>query len=174
MNESFVTVCGNVVAKPEVRTAKTGTQFATFRVASTSRRKSQDGSAFVDGPTNFVNVVAFRGLGANVTASLERGHPVIVYGRLRVKQWTKDDRSGTSVEIDAYNVGHDLNRGTTAYSRQMRSLGDTNDRLSDEAVQEATQELEAAFIVEDGMAVDPRTGEVADQQTRPGYFEEAS
>ncbi|MFN8083421.1 MAG: single-stranded DNA-binding protein [Dermatophilaceae bacterium] len=116
MNETMVTVCGNVVADPEPRVTKNAERrFTTFRIASTPRRLV--GSEYVDGPTSFLNVVAFNRLGANAHRSVKKGDAVIVQGRLRVSQWSSGERSGTSVEIDAYAIGHDLNRGTTTYHR---------------------------------------------------------
>ncbi len=117
MNESFVTVVGNLVADPQARSTKAGKPFTTFRLASTTRRRQGNGE-FVDGNTNYVNVVAFNALGANVAASLHKGEPAIVYGRLRVNQWaTEGGQNMTSVEVDAYNVGHDLTRGQAAFQR---------------------------------------------------------
>lgn len=117
MNETYLTVCGNVVADPIRRTSKAGVQFVAFRLASTSRRYDATSSAYVDGATNFVNVTAFRGLGANLADSLHKGDPVIVYGRMRVTQWSSGDRQGTSVDIDAYSAGHDLARGRSRFER---------------------------------------------------------
>lgn len=148
MNESFVTVIGNVVADPISRPTKaTGKPFASFRVASTTRRWDADSKAFVDGNTNYVNVIAFNALGANVMASLAKGHPVIVYGRLRVNQWTtQDGQNRTSVEVDAYSVGHDLSRGQTAISRADRAQFQPNDRLGDPNIQQSLAEHEAGEL----------------------------
>lgn len=169
MNESFVTVVGNVVADPIARPTKTGKPFASFRVASTTRRWDPEQRAFVDGSTNFVNVVAFNALGANVVASLEKGHPVIVYGRLRVNQWvTERGENRTSVEVDAYSVGHDLNRGQTTIARPERVQYDPNDRLADLNIQDAMEQQDAADAadgagtteLEPGLLVDRQTGEI--------------
>ena len=52
---------------------------------------------------------AFRSLGANVGTALRKGEPVTVYGRQRISTWERSDGStGTSVEVEAYAVGHDL------------------------------------------------------------------
>lgn len=135
MNESFVTVCGNVVADPQSRTTKQGKVFASFRVASTTRRYDQGLGAFVDGSTNFVNVVGFNALGANVMGSLKKGDPVIVYGRLRVNQYQATDGTPrTSVEVDAHAVGHNLTRGLSALTRLGRPQGDPVDRLADPVI----------------------------------------
>src|SRR5215204_4453139 len=100
MNESFVTVVGNVVSDPISRPTKVGRPFASLRIASTTRRWDAEKRAFVDGSTNFLNVVAFNALAANVMTSVKKGHPVVVYGRLRVNQWeTEKGEPRTSAEI---------------------------------------------------------------------------
>ncbi len=132
MNESFVTVVGNMVADPTLRTGKNGRHFATFRVASTTRRRDPGSGAYVDSGTNYVSVVVFNGLAANVVASLKKGEPVIVYGRLRVNQWVgSQNQPMTSVEVEGYNAGHDLTWGQAKYAKRGRVQFDTADRLGD-------------------------------------------
>lgn len=138
MNESFVTVVGNVVSDPISRPTKVGRPFASLRIASTTRRWDPEKRAFVDGSTNFLNVVAFNALAANVMTSVKKGHPVVVYGRLRVNQWeTEKGEPRTSAEIDAFTIGHDLTRGQVAFTRLTRTQLDANDRLADPAIQDA-------------------------------------
>jgi len=136
MNESFVTVVGNVVSDPISRPTKVGKPFASLRVASTTRRWDAEKRAFVDGSTSYVNVVAFNALAANVMTSVKKGHPVVVYGRLRVNQWeTEKGEPRTSVEIDAYTLGHDLTRGQSVFTKPDRTQLDSNDRLADPEIQ---------------------------------------
>ena len=143
MNEIYTTVQGRVVAAPESRTTRGGVPFTAFRLASTVRRPNPQTRTYEDGPTNFFNVTAFRTLGANVGNSLKKGDPVVVYGRLRVNQWMRSDNiPATSVEIDAYSVGHDLTWGTTELVRVSRAQVDQSDRLADEAVQQVHAHLE--------------------------------
>ena len=143
MNESYITVVGRVVADPQSRTTRTGVPFAAFRLASTVRRVNRETGQYEDGGTSFYNVSAFRALGANVANSLKKGEPVVVHGRLRVNQWMRADNShATSVEIDAYSVGHDLTWGTTSLVKVSRAQVDQSDRLSDDAVQSVHAELE--------------------------------
>ena len=138
MNESFVTVVGNVVSDPISRPTKVGRPFASLRIASTTRRWDAEKRAFVDGSTNFLNVVAFNALAANVMTSVKKGHPVVVYGRLRVNQWeTEKGEPRTSAEIDAYTIGHDLTRGQVEFTRPPRVQLDSNDRLADPAIQDS-------------------------------------
>ncbi len=146
MNETYVNIVGNVVDDPVRRVTKSNIPFVTFRLASTVRRPVP-GSAgeYADAGTTFVNVTAFRTLGINVDASLSKGDPVIVHGRLRVNQWVSGERSGTSVEIDALTVGHDLARGRSSFIRGGRcTSSEDGDRLADPAVQEARDLVEPA------------------------------
>lgn len=143
MNEIYTTVMGRLVANPESRTTRGGVPFTAFRLASTVRRPNPQTREYEDGPTNFFNVTAFRTLGANVGNSLSKGDPVVVYGRMRVNQWMRSDNiPATSVEIDAYSVGHDLTWGTTSLAKVSRAQVDQSDRLSDDAVQSVHAELE--------------------------------
>jgi single-strand DNA-binding protein len=139
VNEIYVTVSGRLVADPEARNTKTGgVPFAAFRVASTARRVNRETGEFEDAATNFVNVTAFRSLGANVANSLHKGDPVVVHGRMRVNQWMRQDNTpATTVEIDAYSVGHDLSYGTSTFAKVSRPQVDRSDRMSDENVQAA-------------------------------------
>lgn len=183
MNEIHVTVSGRLVADPESRTTKTnGIPFTAFRLASSSRRFNPTTQAFEDSPASYVNVTAFRALGLNAAGSLEKGQPVIVHGRMRVNQFTRGDGTmGTSVEIDAYGIGHDLTFGTTAFEKASRAQNGAqngaqnhpNDRLSDESVQEVHSGLEERdpetdeFVVDDGTAPFPGPGlEAVDDSRR--------
>jgi single-strand DNA-binding protein len=150
MNETYVTVSGNVVGDPVVRVTRAKVPFVTFRVASNVRRVDFKTGEYIDAGTNFVNVTAFRGLGVNLSNSLKKGEPVIVYGRMRVNQWVNGERSGTTVEIDAYNVGHDLSRGESTFTKVSKPQLNSSDRMSDPEVQDAADQLDR-----DAALVDP-------------------
>jgi single-strand DNA-binding protein len=144
MNETYVTISGNVVGDPQVRRTRADVPFVTFRVASNVRRVDHKTGEYIDAGTNFVNVTAFRSLGINLANSLEKGHPVVVYGRMRINQWTNGERTGTTVEIDAYNVGHDLTRGQSTFVRVARPQLEQHDRLADPAVRQASEALDGS------------------------------
>jgi single-strand DNA-binding protein len=40
---------------------------------------------------------------------------------LRVRDWQNDDRTGTTVEIEAESIGHDLFWGTASFTRTVGS-----------------------------------------------------
>jgi len=150
MNETYVTVSGNVVGDPVTRLTKADVPFVTFRVASNVRRVNFKTGEYFDAGTNFVNVTAFRALGINLANSLKKGEPVIVYGRMRINQWVNGEKSGTTVEIDAYNVGHDLTWGQAAFTKVTKPQLNQNDRMADPEVQDAHDQLDRdAAIVDD-------------------------
>lgn len=120
MNETELTVAGRLVADPEHRTTRAGVQFTIFRLATNARRRNREG-VFVDGPTSYYNVATYRSLGMNSHTSLHKGDPVVVRGRLTINDFQRaDDSWGSSADIDAYSVGHDLTFGTTEYVKSGR------------------------------------------------------
>lgn len=62
-----------------------------------------------------MTVTRWRGLADNVASSVKKGDPLLVFGRMRVRRWDRADREGSTVEIDAYSIGHDMTRGTSAF-----------------------------------------------------------
>ena len=142
MNETYVTVSGNVVGDPVVRATKANVPFVTFRVASNVRRMDFKTGEYTDAGTNFVNVTAFRALGVNLASSLVKGQPVLVYGRMRINQWVNGEKSGTTVEIDAYRVGHDLTWGQAKFTKVARPQLNQDDRMADPEVQDANDQVD--------------------------------
>ncbi|WP_265444720.1 single-stranded DNA-binding protein [Flexivirga meconopsidis] len=117
MNETTVTIHGNLVADPERRTGRTG-EFTTFRVAVNERWYDRKTQSYVDGASSFYNVRAFRTLGEHVHKSLHSGAAVIVTGFQRVNRWqTASGESRETIEIDAHNVGPDLRWGIATFQR---------------------------------------------------------
>ncbi|MGW2558957.1 single-stranded DNA-binding protein [Streptomyces sp. NPDC001514] len=116
MNEAMVTLVGNVATGVEYRESANG-GYARFRFAVTSRRWDRQRELWADGPTSFYTVWAWRALALNLAASVSVGEPLVVHGRLRVREEERDGVRRTSVDIDAVSVGHDMARGTSAFRR---------------------------------------------------------
>ncbi len=169
MNETYVTISGNVVGDPVARATKANVPFVTFRVASNVRRVDFKTGEYIDAGTNFVNVTAFRSLGVNLANSLKKGEPVIVYGRMRINQWVNGERSGTTVEIDAYNVGHDLSWGQTKFVKVAKAQLNQSDRMADPEVQDAADQLDR-----DAAMVDDEFPGAGDEDSTAGFAEVAS
>ena len=134
MNETRITVHGNVVTEPVERQGRNGSVFTTFRVATTPYRRLPDGR-FVDGDTSFYSVIAFNALAANVAAVVRKGHPVVIEGKLAIKQYVDGDGlTRTSPEIDADHVGHDLSWGRSRFERVSKAAALGHDRTADPQV----------------------------------------
>lgn len=119
VNEIGLTVVGWAGNEPTLYLREDGqVPFAKFRLASTPRVYDRAQDAFVDGPTSWFTVKAFRALAQNITASIRRGDPLVVHGRVRLVDWvTPDGHTRTTAELTAESVGHDLTRGTTRFMR---------------------------------------------------------
>ncbi len=115
MNETLVTMVGNVASTVSYGQTAAGVPMANFRMAATERRYDRSRGDWVDGDTNWVSVVAWRWLATNVVSSLNKGDPVVVSGRLRVREWEEGGGRRSAVQIEARVVGHDLGRGTAAF-----------------------------------------------------------
>ncbi|MEU2311046.1 single-stranded DNA-binding protein [Streptomyces albidoflavus] len=145
MNETMVTVVGNVATAPVYRESAHG-PMARFRMAATPRRWDRERQTWTDGPTSFFTIWTTRQLASNVTASVTVGEPVIVQGRLRVRETERGGQQWTTAEIDAASVGHDLTRGTAAFRRVRKPVGTwpggtaTEDSRSAAAAQRAAGE----------------------------------
>jgi single-strand DNA-binding protein len=117
VNDTMITIVGNVVDAPRRRRTKNGHEVTNFRIASTSRRYDREQEKFIDNATLFVNVTCWRQMGVNVDRSLKKGQPVLVYGRYCMREYTVEEQVRTSYELEAIAVGHDLARGTTEFTR---------------------------------------------------------
>lgn len=111
-----ITITGNIATEPERRESG-GTPIASFRLASTQRRIDKESGQWVDAHTNWYTVSAFRQLAVHALESLHKGQRVIVTGKLKVRTWENASGKGTSVDIDAEGIGHDLLWGTTDFRK---------------------------------------------------------
>ncbi len=125
MNEIEITLTGNVCTDVLQREVAPGRLVTRFNVA-TSPRFYKDGQ-WTDGPTSFYSVACFGTLGVNVFASVHRGEPVVVRGRVRVRQWESEGVRRSSVDVEADTVGLDLRRGAAVFQRAARAAEPTDD-----------------------------------------------
>lgn len=141
--EPTITIRGHVGNEPE-HIVVGNTSKVTFRVAHTHRfRRGQD-AEWEDAPTVWLTVECWRHLAANVLASVRRGEPVVVVGRLRTQEWESNGEPRSRVVLQADTVGHDLNRGRASFtrigraaaSREGQDEGAGTDEVSDDATEE--------------------------------------
>jgi single-strand DNA-binding protein len=121
MNDTTMTVVGNVVDAPRMRLTKNGHAVTNFRVASTSRRFDREQERYVDNATLFVNVTCWRAMAENAAASLRKGQPVVVTGRYYSREYVVNEVARVAYELEANAIGHDLGRGTSEFTKTVRS-----------------------------------------------------
>jgi len=141
MNDATVTIGGYVGSDVEFIEGNGTNSRALFRVGSTPRWYDRSSGGWRDQETIWITVKAWRGLAHNVKASVRKGEPVIVTGRLRASRWK--DESGeerSRLVVEAVAIGHDLNRGTAAYRRTERPPAAPDDDVDDS---ELVRRLEA-------------------------------
>ncbi|WP_330296455.1 single-stranded DNA-binding protein [Streptomyces sp. NBC_00503] len=122
MNDTQVTLVGYVATQIDYKETTSGPA-ARFRFAVTPRYYDRKKEAWADAPTSFYTVWARRALAVNLAGSVSVGEPLVVHGRLRVRDAPPDAEGNRwiSAEIDATAIGHDLNRGTAAFRRVVRT-----------------------------------------------------
>ena len=97
---------GNLGADPEIRYTQSGTQVATFNIATTERRKGQDGQ--VQESTEWHRIVAWQRLAEICGEYLHKGSRVYIEGKIQTRKWK--DQSG----VDRYT--------TEIIAREMKML----------------------------------------------------
>ena len=112
-----ITAIGHVGSEPLLNIVGNGLAMLTFRLGSTQRKYNREAGNWENGDTNWYTIVAFRRLAENSAKSLAKGDRVVVTGRLRVTHWEKEDRHGTTVEIVADGIGHDLAFGMSSFTK---------------------------------------------------------
>ena len=117
-----ITITGLVATMPRHIVTSEGLPITSFRLASTQRRFDRSAERWIDGETNWYTVTLFRALAINAAASIEKGQRIVVVGRLRIREWENGERTGTTVDVEADAIGHDLAWGTAAFTRSIVSL----------------------------------------------------
>lgn len=103
-----VLVSGRLTRDPERRYAPDGTAVTSFDLAFHRRYRNRDGSAGEQ--TGFVGVVCYQRLAEVTGEYLHKGNPVLVEGRLQMREWkTERGERRTRLELRADMV-HFLER----------------------------------------------------------------
>ena len=126
LNEAQVCLTGYVATQPVTKTVKSGAINLSMRVAWTPRRQDRVSGEWVDGNTSYVTVICWRKLATNAGICVRKGDPVIVKGRLSIRNY--EDKQGAqriAVEVEANSVGHDLSRGVAQFQRVRPPTGMT-------------------------------------------------
>ena len=128
-----ITLTGLVATTPRHLTTSEGLAITSFRLASSQRRFDRSSQKWIDADTNWYTVSAFRSLATNAAVSVVKGDRVVVTGRLRIRDWENTDRSGTTVEVEADTIGHDMFWGTSVFTRISAAVADADPADSQDA-----------------------------------------
>lgn len=112
-----VTIVGNVGNDPHHIVTPTGLSITKFPVGCTHRVFDPATKTWTDKYTNWYQVSTFRQVADHAHASIKRGDSVIVTGRIVQRQWEANGKAGTSIDLEADTVGHDLRWGTSTWRR---------------------------------------------------------
>ncbi len=119
MRETPVTVVGTLVS--DMRPRRVGpdqTLVLNFRIACNERRFDKASESWVDGESLYLSVSCWRRLAENA-ASLVKGDPLIVRGKLRTREWaTEQGERRSVVELEATAIGPDLARCAATVRKQ--------------------------------------------------------
>jgi single-strand DNA-binding protein len=83
-------IIGNLGADPEIRYTQSGSQVATFNVATTERWRDQSGT--MQESTEWHRIVAWQRLAEICGEYLHKGSRVYIEGRIQTRKW--QDQSG--------------------------------------------------------------------------------
>ncbi|MET8676340.1 single-stranded DNA-binding protein [Streptomyces sp. NPDC004647] len=117
MHETTVTVVGNAATGVDFRETEDGVPVARFRLAATARRWDRRRAAWTEGHISYYTVWAWRSLAANVASSVSLGEPLVVQGRLHIREDEYGGKLRSAAEIEAIALGHDLACGTSVFRR---------------------------------------------------------
>jgi single-strand DNA-binding protein len=134
-------VTGLVATTPRHLVTQDGLPITSFRLAASLRKFDRTLNRWVDAETNWFTITSFRQLAVNASMSISKGDRILVMGRLRVRDWDNGERAGTSVEIEAESIGHDLVWGSTTFTRTVKS------QESDQEIAPAPDDVEAEQAV---------------------------
>ncbi len=133
ISSTTVTMVGNLASEPDIRTVGPGVQVANFRLAASDRKLDAETGEWVDTNSVFLKVSCWRTMAHNVIASLRKGDPVVVFGRLQSYTYVRDEQQRTSFELDAYAIGPNLARGFAVFHRSRPQLVREGDQTAEPA-----------------------------------------
>ena len=109
----------------EIHASQSGMMYAKFSVATTERKKTQDGS-WEDGDTSWWNCTAFGNTAEMAAETLDKGDPVMLDGKVKIRKYEKDGVEHQSVDVTVDKIGLDLSRAKRRSSESRPRRQDDN------------------------------------------------
>ncbi|MEV0593803.1 single-stranded DNA-binding protein [Nonomuraea cavernae] len=120
MNDIYITLTGNVAAEPRQHTFEDGARVTSLRVLTAHRYFDKKTGQWTDGEKVCFAVRCWRTLGENVAQSVKVGQPVVVSGKLRIREFGPEGDRRFMPEVEASAVGHDLRWGMGSFTKPDR------------------------------------------------------
>jgi single-strand DNA-binding protein len=122
MSDAIIELIGTTTRDFELKFIANGTAVAQTAIAINERKLVDN--EWKDGETSYYEVIAWRQLGENAAASIVKGTRIMVKGKLRVREWTREDGTkGKTVEIVADDIGPSLKWATAEVTKNARNGG---------------------------------------------------
>jgi single-strand DNA-binding protein len=166
MYETMMTMTGRLATAVTRVDFKDGGVKATFRLANTERRFDRGSQQWVDGARLFLTVVCWRSLAEHVAAALSVGDPVIIQGRLREREYEKDGRVHSVLEIEATSIGPDLARCSATVARRTTQSAAAAPRFEEALDPQATRPAGGSAEEQGQWDTGPLVPEYVDQEGR--------
>ena len=127
LNETPITITGNLTDHPELRFTPSGQAVARFHIASAARFYDEQSNSWVDGESLFLTCHVWHQLAENVAEHLQQGTRVIVTGGLRQRSYeTKEGEKRTVTEVEVEGVSPSL-QAQAMNGTQLTIIGDLVD-----------------------------------------------
>lgn len=124
-----IVVIGRITRDPEQKTTTNGTAVTTFTVAVDRDYKGQNGEK----ETDFIPVVAWRGLADICGKYFHKGNMVAVQGRLQIRTYEANDGSKRTIaEIIAEKAKNLSPKGNTSDNNYSGNYGADFDELEEQ------------------------------------------
>jgi len=121
MSLPTITGVARLTDDPELRYGASGVAVCKVRLAFNSRKKDESGQ-WVDADVFFVDGTVFNQEAEHVAESLQRGHEVVVTGRLKTRRYeTKEGEKRSVVELTIDGIGPALKFATATVNKMQRS-----------------------------------------------------
>ena len=115
--QGSITINGFVAADPVSFGQAQGIEACSFRLGCTRRYYNSTKREWIEHPTTWMTVKAFRSLATNVRFSVHKGDPLLVTGLLNTETWQHDGTNRSRIVVEATAIGHDLALGVSTYQR---------------------------------------------------------
>ena len=123
-NGNSVTLIGNITRDPELRFTPSGQATASFGLAVNRRWQDRQSGEWQEA-VSFFDVVCWREMAENASASLGKGSRIIVTGRLEQRSWeSQEGEKRSKVEVIADEVGPSLRWATAEVTKNERRSPD--------------------------------------------------